>query len=193
VSGEATPTPTVGVDLATKVASDPQVRSLEKVLEDQRLSKEARKSVELKIEMAKRMAAQQAAGAILQKGIKQAPPLPTRQALIATPVNVPDQIFEGSQGMIRPSTAEISNCWQGLRNGKIWEIYAGTLTLNPNEGALIIFSSDAKTAARTMRIAKGPANSGALRILSVEGGIVILQPANGSTLKFSMQTMAFEE
>jgi hypothetical protein len=190
VSGAPSPT-AVATSLPTP-ASNPQIMGLEDTLRDNSLSKEAREAVVEKLNMAKRMAAEQAAGASQEKKEKQSPAIaPTAAAQLLQPTVVPDQLFEGSQGMIRPSMAQISNCWQGTRNGSVWEIYAGALANHPEQGALFVFTNNAERMTRAMRIIKGPAKSGLLRILSVDGVNVTLQTADGTKLKFSLKTLKF--
>jgi hypothetical protein len=185
VSGMSTPT-------AIPTSSDPQIRALEESLKDNSLSREAREGIVEKLSMAKRMATQQAAGAALERNKKKAPPLPTAPAVqLINPLTMPDQIFEGSQGMISPSTAQISNCWQGVRNGKSWEIYAGALAENAEQGVLIVVADDPEKPNRTMKFVNAPGKSGLLRILSADETVMTLQAANGNKLRFSLKTMKF--
>ncbi|MBE0696335.1 MAG: hypothetical protein IH586_05375 [Anaerolineaceae bacterium] len=185
VSGAETPTETPSTNNA-------QIQDLEEMLLDNSLSKEARESILEKISMAKRMEAEQAAGASLEQKEKKAPPLPTSAAeFLVNPLNVPDQIFEGSQGMIRPSTAQISNCWQGVRSGKVMEIYAGALPDDAGQGVLLIFVDDPENTDRTMQMVKAPGKSGLLRILSVDETAATLAAADGSQLLFNLKTLKF--
>jgi hypothetical protein len=185
VSGIATPTP-------VPLSIDPQIRALEERLKDNSLSQEAREGVIEKLTMAQRMATQQAAGASAERKEKKAPPLPTSSAAqLINPLNMPDQILEGSQGMIQPTTAQISNCWQGVRNGKAWEIFAGALVDDPQQGVLLIFADDPAKISRAMQIVKAPGKNGVLRILTADAKVMTLETADGSKLRFSLETMEF--
>jgi hypothetical protein len=177
---------------ATSSLIFPEVNQLLGDLNNQVLSGEARDSLEEKLRMAERMASEQAAGASLEKKEKNPPPLPQAPALIANPLTIPDQIFEGSQGMIRPSTAEILNCWQGARGGRVLQVFAGASADHPEQGLLIVFIEDPQQAKMTTIAVDSPAKNGALRILEVKENIMTLQAGDGSQVPFNLETLQFQ-
>lgn len=177
---------------ATSSLVFPEVNELLGDLNNQGLSQEARDSVEEKLHMAERMASEQAAGASVKQDEKNPPPIPHAPALIADPLEIADQMFEGSQGMIRPTTADISNCWQGARGGKVLQVFAGSPADRPEQGVLILFVEDPKQGQRTTLTLDSPTPDGALRILEVKENIMTLQAGGGSQFQFNLETLAFQ-
>ena len=177
----------------TPFPNNPLIQELQVELRDKGLTKPARESVLEKLTMAERLAADQAAGASRERKEKEAPLLPPSASLMNDALNVPEKVFSGSQGMIRPSMAQISNCWQGVRDGKVVQVFAGSLPDLSRQGILVIFQEDPEQMKRTMNIVQAPGKTGMLRILSVRGNVVTLQAEDISKLIFSLETMEFRK
>lgn len=184
-----TPKPT-----ATRIPRDPRVEDLKSQLNNPNLSVDARDSVEEKLAMAERMATQQAAGAQKPHGNKVAPTLPSSAALRSSnPLDVPTGIFEGSQGMINPATAQIVNVWQGVWDGRVWQVFAGAPADNSNQGLVLVFVEDPQKMNRTMQIVKSPPQYDILTIVSVLEGEITLKSANGAQIYFNLANMKFHQ
>lgn len=177
--------------LATPFPDNPAIMELQADLQNNSLSKPAQSSVLEKLAMAERMAAEQAVGASQAQRLKEPPELPPSASLVMNALDVPEGIYEGSQGFFRPSFAEISNCWQGVYDGKVVQIFAGSQPDQGASGMLIIFQEDPKLMKRTMTILPAPTDTGLLRIASVKDGKITLQTADKSKLYFNLETMEF--
>jgi len=177
--------------LSTPYPDDPAIQELLGELQNQDLSKPAQESVLEKLVMAERMASEQAAGARQAKQEKEPPDLPPSASLMNNAWNVPEGIYEGSQGLIRPSMADISNCWQGVRNGKIIQLFAGAYPDQSDVGILIVYEEHPEQMNRTMKIIPTQTRSGKLSIVSVREDEVTLKAADKTKLVFSLKTMEF--
>lgn len=177
--------------LSTPFPNNPTILDLQIQLQNNKLSKPAQESVAEKLEIAQRMAAFQAAGANVIKRAKEAPALPSSASLVMDALDVPEGIYEGSQGLIRPSVAEVSNCWQGVYDGKVIQIFAGSLSSQSEIGVLIIFQEDPVQMTRTMQEVQSQTGTGKLRIISVKNEKVTLRTEEKRKLYFSLETMEF--
>jgi hypothetical protein len=191
-SGSATtPTPK---PTQTLIPRDPRVEDLKSQLNNPNLSVDARDSIEEKLAMAESMATQQAAGAQKPHAEKVAPTLPPSAAVRSSnPFDVPEGIFEGSQGMINPTTAQITNVWQGVWDGRVWQVFAGAPADNTNQGLLLVYVENPEKMNRTLQTIKSPPQYDLLTIISVSEGEITLKSANGSQIYFSLNTMKFHE
>lgn len=174
---------------------DPLVQSLTKDLDDPRLSDIARSGVEEKIEIASRMATEQAAGASQPQTTKVAPTLEPGGAGFLNLHEYKEGIFDGSEGMIRPSTAQIVNGWQGMYEGHLNQVFAGASAEQSETGILIVFVEDPTTMSRDMKMVSAPGETGKLTIIAVdkENGKITLETLDGKTLYFNFDTSTFQE
>ena len=172
-------------------ADDAQIVQLKTALESGKLSEPARRSLQEKLAMAERMQAEQAAGAQLPRREKAAPPLP-QAAAPNLPEPLQEGIFDGSQGLVRPSSADILNVWQGARNGNVFQVFAGSLPGDPSQGILLVvqIAPDMKRKTTWLR---PPGQPGALRITAAGGPLLTLAGQDGSTLTFNLDTLSFED
>lgn len=170
-----------------------QIQKISEQLKNEQLSPEARSSLQEKLEIASRMATQQAlsrpdpsAGALP----KVPPPLPAEALANGSP-DVIEGIFSGSQGLVRPSQATVTNMWQGERDGKLYQVFAGAGFDDPTQGLLIVSvqQPDKPYGARAEYLA--PARSGALRILEVTGMQIAVVTENGANLTFDLALKQF--
>jgi hypothetical protein len=188
--GSSSPNP-MPTNLPTVV--DPRVQELRNELDNKALDKAARESIEEKLKMAERIAAERFAGAAQPRDEKTAPALPPGPLLSAEEaLNVPEGIFEGSQGLIRPSMAQINNGWQGVRSGEVWQVFAGALADDAAQGLVIIFRENPEKMNRTLLEIQAPGKTGSLSILSVKDHLMVLQTGSGSQLTLNLDTLSFE-
>lgn len=170
---------------------DEQVAKLREQLQSDTLSAEGRRSLEEKLVMAERMATQRAVGA-QSGGSKDAPPLPLSAPAAATEAPLVEGIFPGSQGLIKPSQADVLNVWQGERDGVLYQVFAGSTATEPRQGALIVAQENPDKPVREQQGYLAPTGITSLRILSVEGMRVLLETDLGGSLTFDLETRSFE-
>ena len=185
--------PTLEPNLVEPQVVDPAIQSLRDELLNPDLSAEARKSVEEKLEMAERMALEQASGASQERIEKAAPDFPSELPEVFKVLEFEEGIFEGSEGMIRPSVAQIINVWQGMVKGHLWQVFAGSPADRSDLGALYIFIENPAEMKRTMETVIAPGATGRLRILAVEEGVMTLETLDGKQLFFDLETRQFHE
>ena len=178
--------------VATPVPADPEVEQLRKALENDNLSEPARRSLQEKLTMAEQMAAEQAAGAQLPRREKVAPPAPA-SAIENLAAPIQEGIFEGSQGLVRPSTADIRNVWQGERKGILVQVFAGSLPGEPARGILLVVQVGPEDMGRQTEWIQAPDGAGALRIVEAHEASLTLAGQDGSLLTFNLETFSFQD
>lgn len=172
------------------------VQELRTLLNSGQLSDAGRESLQAKLEMAERMAAErQAARNALQAGPREKVISEEMRVFSAPeqPQPAPEGIFEGSEGLVRPSLAQINNTWQAERSGSLYQVFAGSLPDQPEQGLLIVsqIAPDRPVGEREVYLA--PSNAGSLRILSVDGQTLRLEGASGMKLSFDLDSRTYQE
>ncbi len=127
-----------------------------------------------------------------------APKIQKKQAAagaIPAQLQVETGIFEGSEGMIRPSQATILNYWRGVVNGKILMAFAGAKANAEQKGMVILMvtSLDPAVSDTVFETYVDPAQRGHLRVVDAKDGILSLQRANGDLIKFDLNKKTFEQ
>lgn len=184
VQATSTPAPT---------SLDPGIQALQAELNRSTLSNFAREGVEEKISMAQRLATAQAIGASQPRDEKIAPtlaPAPVELLLAQLPQ---EGIFEGSEGIISPSVAQITNVWQGTFHGYVWQVFAGSPADRSDLGILMIFQEDPVMGKRTFEVIQAPGTPGKLRIVEVQDNLITLQTIDDNPLVFDLETKKFQE
>lgn len=176
----------------TPIPADLQVEQMRAALQSEELSEAARRSLQEKLAMAEQMAAEQAAGAQLPRRDKVAPPLPAA-ALENQPAPVQEGIFEGSQGLIRPSSADIRNVWQGERDGVLLQVFAGSLPDDPAQGIVVVVQASQEDPVRTTKWIRAPVETGALQIIEARDSLLIMTGEDGTLLTFNLVTLSFQD
>jgi hypothetical protein len=175
---------------ATK-GNPPTIADMQKQLLDPKLDPQSRQSLMDKIEVAQREEQNQSAGA--------ANPAPKDQpgvaALNSAPVllQVESKISDGSQGMVKPSLADIVNNWHGMLSERIVTALAGSKPDDITQGLLVVFSISADPQVNDAQIDVYPAKtgSGPLKVISEENGVITLTGSNGYTVKFDLNTRVY--
>lgn len=173
-----------------------QIETLTALLNSSQVDEEGKKSVRMKLDMAIRMATQEASlrpksgQGPLPKDATPTPSAVVAQAVISTP-EIAQGIFEGSQGLVKPSTATIANMWQGWLNGTGYQVFAGSQPDQPEAGLVIVVTLD--PGSPTGSAVKYPAPEGvdSLRILNVNGPAISLQSKSGARLTFDLSTKTY--
>ncbi len=176
----------------TPIPANLQVEQMRTALQGEGLSEAARRSLQEKLAMAERMAAEQAVGAQLPRRDKVAPPLPAA-ALESWPAPVQEGIFEGSQGLIRPSSADIRNVWQGERNGVLLQVFAGSLPDDPAQGIVVVVQASPEEMGRKTEWIRPPVETGALQIIEARESLLIMTGQDGTSLTFNLDTLSFQD
>lgn len=172
---------------------DPKIQALQVELNRPQLSDFARESLQEKIKMAELQATEQAVGAGQPRNEKVAPPLAPASSEMLLAQQVPEGIFEGSEGMVSPSVAQISNVWQGTYQGYMWQVFAGSPADRSDLGILMIYIENPVEQKRSLEVVQAPGNPGKLRIMEVKDAVITLQTIDGIQLFFNMETKKFQE
>lgn len=174
------------------VTKVPAKEGLQAQLMDPGLDLQSRESLIEKIELQKR------AEANLQVGKDNpAPKTPSNQVnpgAIPAQLKVESGIFEGSEGMIRPDQAVITNYWRGVLNGKILIAFAGSKAGDENQGMIILVTAslDPAVSDTTFENFLAPSQAGKMRVVDMKDNHILeLQPANGPMVKFDLNTKTF--
>jgi hypothetical protein len=169
----------------------PPSKQMQEQLMDPLLDEAARESLMEKIEIAKNIEQQQSAGAI--PPAPKVPPDFGPEALVMAQPQVESGIFPGPEAMIWPSLMRISNYWQGLVDGEVVMIFAGSSADDPRQGLVVIATTSADPAVGDIRFERLPApgQTGSLRVASESGGILTLETPEGVQLTFSIAAKSF--
>jgi hypothetical protein len=170
-----------------------EVVKLSAMLDRPGMSTLARASLQEKLEMAERMAAQQAAGAAQPRTAKSAPVQPkTALNIEVEPQEFFEGIVEGSDGMIRPSLADVQNLWQGTRAGNQFQVFAGAYSLElGGEGVVILVDLSSSEPYWSPIVYPAPVGTGPLRIVDISDTHVILTTQSGAPLTFHLFDRTF--
>lgn len=177
---------------ATPGSEADQVQKLREQLALPVLSEEGRQGLEEKLQIAERSATEQAAAGTAKRSVKN-PPMPAAAPMAETDSELMEGIFEGSQGLVRPSQADITNVWQGRFDGVVYQVFAGASVEQPVKGMLIVaaLEDDSPTGQRQMYTAPGDAAK--LRIIRVEQGVLLLETDAGAQISFDLSSRQFSE
>lgn len=156
------------------------------------LSEDAARSVDEKLAMAERMAAEQADAAQVHTTKVPLPESAFEPAPALADVEIMDEIFEGSEGLVRPSQAAILNGWQGQRDETLYQVLAGASALNAKQGLLYVMESRLGDTGPSITVYEAPEMTGALRITAVEGNLLIMTAEDGSIWTFDLTARSFE-
>lgn len=168
----------------------PELERLQEQLLDPRLDVEARESMMKKIDLLKQAEADRQAG-----GPAPAPKVPPefpQQNQVLAPAEIETGIFPGSEGMVKPSVAQINNYWQGPVDGQVVMAFAGALSDDPQQGALILATIPGDPMQEIGFVTYlSPAKGGTLRVSSETEGILTLSQADGAMLRFDMRARTY--
>jgi hypothetical protein len=170
------PEPTLAPDQA-------QIATLQTELQDPRLDAQMKQSLQEKLDMAVLIATNQAIAAAVT-------PIFALAEATSTPYPTPNLeagLFEGSDGIIQPSLAAVQNGWQGMLDGNIVQVFAGSEPVDTNQGLIIVIAPGGGQAARTMDVYPAPEPHGWLRIEMVEDGTLKLVSQDGIRYHFDLR------
>jgi hypothetical protein len=180
--------------VSTNAPPTPRQTELERLqaqLLDPKLNPESREILIKKIEILRLEEEQHQAGkkAPAPKGVE--PTFETQPQAMAV-AEIESGIYNGSEGMIRPSQAQINNYWQGLLEGEVTLVFAGAAADDPEQGLVIVMnvSADSNGDVRFTRIT-APSRGGALTVIAEEDGVIRLEAAGGDVLRFSPRSKTF--
>lgn len=173
------------------VTVSPAQEDLQSKLMNPSLDQKSREMLMEKIELEKRIDLNQKFGA--ENPAPKTPPNQISAAVLPALLQVETGIFEGSEGMIRPERAAITNYWQGVLNGKVYIAFAGSKPDDDKQGMIVLVttSQDPAVSDITFEDYYAPANGGKLRVIEAKDGILVLQRASGALLKFDLNTKTF--
>jgi hypothetical protein len=166
---------------------------LQTQLMDPKLDLQSREMLIEKIELENRVAANQKSG--------EEKPAPKTQANQIVAAAAPEQlqvetgIFEGSEGMVRPEKAAISNYWRGVLNEKIYIAFAGSKAGDDKQGMIVLVTTSQDPAVNDINFEDyfAPVNGGQLRVMEAKDGVLVLQQASGALIKFDLNKRVFTQ
>jgi hypothetical protein len=169
------------------------IKELSSMLNSRKMSDEDRKSLETKLEMAERLAAQRQVDPS-KRGPKPAAQPINQPAELMSQSNEPiqDEVLEGSEGLIRPSEATVLNLWQGERNGLYYQVFAGATVEDQPQSMVIMVQTNLDQSQRKQQTYLAPQNIGALRVVEVKDMRVTLSGENGGQVVFNLESQSFE-
>jgi hypothetical protein len=170
----------------------PPSEQMQAQLMDPRLDVAARESLMEKIEIAKNVEQQQAAE-IVSPAPKETPDFGSA-GLMMDQLQIETGIFPGPEAMIRPSLMQVTNYWQGVVDGQIVMVFAGSAPDNPRQGLVVVATTSLDPAVGDIRFEALPApgETGSLRVVSETGGLLTLETPGGAQLAFRITTKSFE-
>jgi hypothetical protein len=180
-SGQPYPAPSDSfiADLMEEIETD------RKLLAGDSLDEQMRRSIEEKLEIAIRIATR-----VSHPWVTVDP----RETPVLIPVEdppFPTGIFEGGAGTFRPSEATILNRWQGIVNGVMTDVFAGSRPSDPEQGMLFIMRMSGERRSVSWSIYPTPVRSGPVRILSAEEYRLVLSTEGGDILYFDVAADRF--
>ena len=164
----------------------------EKQLMDPSVDLPGREMLIEKIDLEKRAEANRKAGEAAPAN-KTAPAIMAAGAA-AAPLQVETGIFEGSDGMVRPGQADITNYWRGILDGRIVIVFAGSVAGNDSHGMLVVLitSDDQASSDVAFNNYLAPLGVGKLRILSEKDGVLVLKDETGKVIQFQTAGMKYQ-
>lgn len=176
---------------AARTVSTPVTKPIDvENLFDPSLDPQARSALSEKLDMETRLEDDRSAGA--------ANPAPkTSSQGIAAPnsadalAQVETGIFPGSDAMVKPEEARINNYWQGVVNGQVLVVLAGSAPDDESKGLLVILTSDGFSLTGYKQI-PAPDGSSSLTVLEAAADHLVLQDSQGKQLIFNLTSLAFE-
>lgn len=170
----------------------PPTERMQLQLVNPQLDTASRESLMKKIEMAERVEKEQQSGETAP-----APKLTfevSSQPEVKALTEVESGIFPGSEGMIRPSQAQINNYWQGSVDGQSVMVFAGAATDNPNQGLVVVVTASLDPAVSDIHFETvlAPGETGTLRVDTESDGLLTLETLNGTELIFNLNEKTFE-
>jgi len=170
----------------------PPSERMQQQLLDPRLDAAARESLMEKIEMAKNSEQQQSAAETIAPAPKQAPDFAGDALMKALP-QVESGIFPGPEAMIRPSLVQVSNFWQGVRDGQIVMAFAGAQSENPRQGLVVIATTSLDPSVGDIQFETflAPGETGSLRVVEEKNGVLALEARDGARLSFDLGAKSF--
>ena len=179
--------PDTGVD----IQSLPPVERMQQQLLDPHLDVNSRESLMEKIELVQRVEQAQESGSIAPAP-KTAPEFDSQTLMKAVP-QIETGIFPGSEGMVRPSLAEINNYWQGVVAGQIVQAFAGSSSDDPQQGVIVVVTSSMDPASSDIHfdVVPAPGETGSIHAVSETNGVLTLENETGTILLFSVAEKRF--
>jgi hypothetical protein len=170
----------------------PPTDRMQQQLLNPQLDAASRESLMGKIEMAERVEQEQRAGETAP-----APKVASEVSLQPEAKSLPEiesGIFPGSEGMIRPSQAQINNYWQGSVDGQSVMVFAGAAADNPNQGLVVVVTAslDPNVSDIYFVTVLAPGETGTLRVVDESDGLITLETPNGTKLMFNLSEKTFE-
>lgn len=164
-----------------------EIEQIRRALQDENLGAQMRRSLEEKLEMLERAASQSAEAGLVepQAGMDEE----KRPSSEDPPF--PQGIFEGDEGIFRPSEAQITNRWQGVIDGWYYQVLAGAEGDDPGQGLVVVIVTSPDRMTSTFEFYPMDEQKGRLEILSEEALRLRLAAEDGTILFFEIDGRRF--
>jgi hypothetical protein len=166
---------------ATKEPIDPYIGQIESYQDELRrtdLSNETQNLIREKLRIASLMATQWAEGKLNQ---------PAREfSLLATPpidvagIKLPDGIDNHPSVPFSEYEVTVLNSWRKTADNHYYLVYAGFLTHDPQQGAILVYHRST----HDFEQYNTPEKSGGVRVIEEKGAIIVLQSTKGNLFYF---------
>ena len=100
-------------------------------------------------------------------------------------------IFPGSDALVKPEEARINNYWQGVINGQVLVVLAGSAPDDESKGLVVVLTSDGFSLTGYKQI-PAPEGIASLSVIEAAADHLILQDAQGKQLTFNLTMLTFE-
>ncbi len=194
---QGTPADQTAKSFATATAVAPireagNIQQMKESLFDPALDVSMRENLTEKIELAQK--AQQAAmESAASPALKEAPALPRfSMSSLMGDWQSASGIYEGSDGLVRPEDAAISNYWQGVVAGKGMAVLAGADASDPSQSVLVVLTTELPDGTSTYQRILLPEKAGKIRIIRADFPRLTLQSAEGRQWIFNVETLSLE-
>jgi hypothetical protein len=162
-----------------------EIIQLQGMLAGGQVDEMTRHSLAEKLAIARQVAADQAA--------ERANPSIQAAAQRPTPSPVEDPVFRagiisGHEGLFHSGQMEIINYWQGKQDSNYIQAYAGAEKNGSQQGVLVLLTTSADKQQSAIRTYLTPIKGGAVRIIEARDMQLILAAADGTILKFDLNT-----
>ena len=173
------------------------IKDIQSALNNDQMSAQDRANLEKKLQLSEQLAAQRSGNTTSRgpkNGVGTAVPIPSPlNGQVAAMIITPDEIVEGSEGLVHAWEAQIQNLWQGERDGTVYQVLAGAQPDDSSQGLVIVITGQSGALKRSQNTFLSPEKNGALRVMGAQGSMLILQDANGGTHLFDLTTLTFQK
>jgi hypothetical protein len=166
------------------------IKKYESILSRDDLDPILRKSIEGKLLMLERIVAARENSAA---GGQLAMPAGIEEPQVQTDPTIQSGIFEGDEGIFRPEEAVIQNYWQGVVEGQIVQVFAGSAGSDPEVGVIFVMVTSADRMKTNIERYEAPPGTGSLHIISESAFMLTLAGKDNTQIFFDIFSRQFTD